>query len=137
MLHLPLICFVFILYEGNSIVNVTELEKNGLQGQGKNYGTEGNRDPNGSYSGHEWWAEDVIVRTTNRPITIPYNPLILQKKTKKIIGLKPPKKKVDWRKKALFYRKLINEGYYKNQADIARKEGISETRVSHIMKLLK
>jgi hypothetical protein len=50
---------------------------------------------------------------------------------------RPPKAKIDWHGKALEYQKMLNKGIAKNQAEIARIEGVSRARVTQIMKLLK
>jgi ParB-like chromosome segregation protein Spo0J len=73
--------------------------------------------------------------TNHQPcITIPYNPLILNKKEPK----KPPQKpKIDWFKKALEYQKVLTTGLVKSQAELSRKEGVSRARITQLLNLLK
>jgi hypothetical protein len=47
------------------------------------------------------------------------------------------KAKIDWYGKALEYQKMLSKGIAKNQAEIARIEGVSRARITQIMKLLK
>jgi hypothetical protein len=98
-----------------------------------------------SQDGHpfriEWLPETGDVRTKRRVIPVPFNPLLFQKKLIKT-GIQIPNQnrtslRTDWYGIAHKYKGMLESRAVKNQAEIARKEGISRAMVTKIMNLLK
>jgi hypothetical protein len=81
-----------------------------------------------------WLPERVEFRTSPR-ITIPYNSLLIKKKSN--IPTKARKPAVNIFLKAKHYQKLIKQGVVKNKSELAKKEGVSRARITQILNLLK
>ncbi len=81
---------------------------------------------------------------TKQLMAMPFNPLLYKRKiNKKTTGHHPKKRKkssnrqkIDWKAKAQEYQKMIQTGQVKNQAELARKEGVSRAWITKIMKHL-
>jgi hypothetical protein len=92
-----------------------------------------------SYDGHpfriEWLPERNDLRTTHAIISICYERKVKKKAFVKEKAINLPKKHVIH--KAIKWKKMLEDGKVNSLREIARKEGLSRTRVTQIMNLLK
>ncbi|MGD8986392.1 MAG: hypothetical protein PVI53_20375 [Desulfobacteraceae bacterium] len=92
-----------------------------------------------SYDGHpfriEWLPERNDLRTTDTVISIGYERKVGKKSIiqKKVVT--GPKKHVIH--KAIKWKKMLEDGKVNSLSEIARKEGLSRTRITQTMNLLK
>jgi hypothetical protein len=88
-----------------------------------------------------WLPGTGDVRTKGPGIAIPFNHSLFQKKLKKSSVQVPNQTRTsfrtDWYAIAHKYKEMLESRAVKNQAEIARKEGISRAMVTKIMNLLK